>query len=153
VLGGTGELLRNKALRGHYVDEGQGPGVVRGVVVDAFLDGPVTTIVDPEGGNLTYWGGRGMLAGRPKESVRLASRQLCETAAVLQAHFRPFRRLLPGFPYPARGQARFFVTTDDGLLVADATVSDLTSPGHPLSSLWSAAEQARHPRQWTHPGP
>lgn len=154
VLGDTGETLRNQALRGRFVDEGKGPGVVRGVVVDAFVEGgPVTSIVDPDGGNITYWGGRGMLLGSDKrESVRVAGRHLCYTAASLQAHFRPFRRLLPGFPYPSPTHVRFYVTTDDGLLVADAALADLATLGHPLSSLWSAAERARVPRRWTHPG-
>jgi hypothetical protein len=148
VLGDVGERWRNQALRGLFVDKGEGPGQVRGMVVDAFPHqaDAATTIVDSAGGSMTYYSGPHRLLKREQlESVRPAGQQLCRTAAGLLAHFRPFRRLLPGFPYPARDQVRFYVLTDDDVLVADAALADLSSPSHPLSSLWSDAQKVRLP--------
>ena len=138
VLQGTAEIMRNRALRGRFVDQGKGPGSVRGVVVDVgFPDRPLTIVVDPDGGTLRLENRAGVrLGAETRESVGIAGRQLCESAARVHSHFRQFRRLLPGFPHAEAGRVRFYLTTDDSLLEADADLSSLVSASHPLSELW-----------------
>lgn len=150
TLGGIADIARNHALRGRFVAKGKGPGFVRGVVVDVNLPqgGPVTTIVHTDGASTTFWAQELVFVPADRsESSLLIGRQLCEEASRLRQHFRSYRGTLrPGFPHPGPGQVRFYVNTDDDLLVAEAALADLASPTHPLSSLWKAAEHARRAR-------
>ena len=143
------DTIRNRALRGRLVTEGKGPGFVRGMVVDAAVpEGSATMVVHPDGTVITMDSTQSTWVVREQSEDSLAAgRQLCTEASRLGQHFRGFKGTLrPGFPYPAPGQVRFYVNTDDDLLVAEASLAELASPAHPLSSLWKAAEHARRVR-------
>ena len=100
--------------------------------------GTATVVAMSDGAASVYLSsGGGYIGGQSNENVRGAAKTAVETAA----EFQPTMLLAPEFPLPPKGQARFYLLTDEGVFTATASDDDLSSSGHPLSKLADAMQE------------
>ena len=110
-----------------------------GVVMDwGMPKGTATVVAMSDGAASVYLSsGGGYIGGQSNENVRGAAKTAVETAA----EFQPTMLLAAEFPLPPKGQARFYLLTDEGVFTATASDDDLSSSGHPLSKLADAMQE------------
>jgi hypothetical protein len=110
-----------------------------GVVMDWGVPAGTATVVALADGSASIYlssGGGFLGGGQSHESIRNAAKQTIEVAKQVQGLARP----TSDYPIPGRGKVTFYLLTDSGVLIADASDEDLRSHRSPLYKLGDAVQ-------------
>jgi len=112
-----------------------------GAIMDRGMDkGTVTVIAFSDGSSRVFRSsGPGFMrqgSGLSGDMVGNAAKEMVASAAkcLSQTH------TTTSYPLPTKGEVSFYLLTDNGVLTASASESDLKSKKQPLSKLWRAGQ-------------
>jgi hypothetical protein len=114
------------------------PSQAWGVVMDWGVANGTVTIVAFSDGNASIYlsSGGGFIGGSSHEAIRNAAKKMVAAAVECQQFAHPTK----AYPLPETGAVTFYVLTDDGVLAASASETDLRQHSDPLSSLGEAGQ-------------
>ena len=120
-------------------------GSVWGVIIDRASAEETQSLIALADGQSSHFSSSGSAvlgSSKPGPERKAVIRKLCEAAMATVNHLEPATDVpFLDFPFPKRGNVRFYVLTTGGPRTAEVEESTLTQGGHALSTLFTLGQE------------